>query len=164
MTTSSMSEKSNFLKNDSKVLSFNGVSPKIIKQLLKIDSHLGGQKWSFKGWYEEFSNGHGVVFLNYLQGEIVGFSLFRICPFNEEVHLLKVVTLPEYRNCGLALNNLSAAIEYFDGLGAKKIILDVEASNQGAIKLYKSLKFLEYAKKSHYYSNGETGILMVLMI
>lgn len=78
---------------------------------------------------------------------------------NEEIHIHDLAVLPEHRRKGVAsalLSHLLAAAK-----GARRIKLEVRASNLVAQAFYKKHGFREAAFLPHYYEDGEDGILMI---
>lgn len=55
--------------------------------------------------------------------------------------IANVAVHPDYRRRGIARSLMVKAIEHIEDRGGREILLQVEAGNQGAIDLYRSLKF-----------------------
>ena len=88
---------------------------------------------------------------------IVGFIL-AFCEGNE-VHIHDLAVLPEHRRKGIASALLSHLLG--EAKEAKRVKLEVRASNTAAQAFYKKHGFREASRLSHYYEDGEDGILMV---
>lgn len=75
---------------------------------------------------------------------------------SEELEIMKIGTLPEYRRDGFG-TILLKEIEKLK----KKILLEVRESNQGAREFYKKFGFIEIGKRKNYYSDTrESAIIM----
>lgn len=77
----------------------------------------------------------------------------------EEVHIHDLAVLPEHRRKGIASALLSRLLD--ETKGAKRVRLEVRASNAAAQAFYKKHGFREAAFLPHYYEDGEDGILMI---
>jgi ribosomal-protein-alanine N-acetyltransferase len=74
-----------------------------------------------------------------------------------EYEILNIAVAPEWRRQGVAKYLISDCIMPVDGT----VYLEVRASNQAALNLYKSFGFLEVASRHGYYSDPpETAIVM----
>ncbi len=105
-------------------------------------------------------------------GKIVGYNIIRlekssITPWRPRVksngHVISIAVLPEYRRLGIGKKLMIYILDILNNIGdIKKITLEVRESNIGAIKLYENLDFIRAKVISHYYSDGESAILMEL--
>lgn len=55
-------------------------------------------------------------------------------------------------------------MEYFMSINIKEVTLEVRSSNKIAINLYESYGFKVITTRNNYYSNGESALLMHLML
>lgn len=79
----------------------------------------------------------------------------------DETEIVNLCVLPEYRRAGIARALVNGAIDMSRSLGASKLMLEVRASNTGAIKLYEGFGFFPVGvSKNHYSSPTEDAILM----
>jgi ribosomal-protein-alanine N-acetyltransferase len=83
----------------------------------------------------------------------------------DELHVLSVATLPEYRRTGLARALLAQAIDFAKRQGAQRIQLEVRRSNRAAICLYRAFGFSAMGIREQYYAdNLEDAIEMALFL
>lgn len=76
------------------------------------------------------------------QGRVLGNA--SLLPVNEFPHrwvMANVAVLPEERGRGIGRTLVNASIEHAQERGAREIVLQVDQSNQAALKLYESLGF-----------------------
>ncbi|MFQ6050128.1 MAG: ribosomal protein S18-alanine N-acetyltransferase [Candidatus Hydrothermarchaeota archaeon] len=95
-----------------------------------------------------------------VQGEIVGYAIY-VLETNEIGHLLSIAVDPNWRRKKIGTSLMNYIIEDLRNKGVKYLKLEVREGNLPAIKLYKSLGFLEIEIIRYYYSDGENAILMV---
>ncbi|HKM15899.1 MAG TPA: GNAT family N-acetyltransferase [Marinospirillum sp.] len=68
-----------------------------------------------------------------------------------ETELLYLLVEPQARRQGLAAQLLDKSLAYSEQLNAERMLLEVRASNQSAIALYKGRKFVQEGKRKNYY-------------
>lgn len=90
----------------------------------------------------------------------------RVCAFvhcwliADEIQILNVATDPAFRRQGVARALLEALLSELSRRGFCVALLEVRASNEPAIALYRSLGFIDDAIRERYYSDGEDALLM----
>jgi ribosomal-protein-alanine N-acetyltransferase len=83
----------------------------------------------------------------------------------DELHILSVATLPEFRRQGLARALLEYAIGFSRIRKCRSILLEVRRSNEGAIRLYRAFGFSAIGIRPRYYAdNFEDAIEMILTL
>lgn len=75
-------------------------------------------------------------------------------------HIKDLAVHPNYRRRGIARHLLSEALAHLYSAGAIRSMLEVRASNEPAISLYRSVGFLPTRRRPGYYDDGETAIVM----
>ena len=75
---------------------------------------------------------------------------------DDEYYISNVAVYPEFRGANLGANLLLRVEEEAKRYGAEKIVLDVKADNQGAIKLYNRLSYSIVGKSRRAKINGES--------
>jgi ribosomal-protein-alanine N-acetyltransferase len=92
-------------------------------------------------------------------GEPLGFALAWHAA--DEVHLLDLAVDPEARRRGVGRELVGAVLGYAREAEARLVLLEVRASNDAAIALYRSSGFSENGVRRGYYSdNGEDAVEM----
>jgi ribosomal-protein-alanine N-acetyltransferase len=83
----------------------------------------------------------------------------------DELHVLSVATLPEFRRRGMARALLARALEFAREADARMVLLEVRRSNAAAIRLYRTFGFSATAVRPKYYAdNLEDAIEMSLVL
>jgi len=81
---------------------------------------------------------------------------------HDEVHILNIAVHPDFRKAGLGEMLMRHCIHCSKDNGLKYAILEVRASNVGAIKLYEKIGFRTTRLRKKYYSdNGEDAYVMM---
>jgi len=94
-----------------------------------------------------------------LPPEIAGFAVFyRV---RDEAELRNIAVHPVHQRKGIARALLAAGIRSLEGAGARRIFLEVRASNQTAIALYLTAGFNRlYARRDYYRDPVEDALVM----
>ena len=89
--------------------------------------------------------------------EIIGYCIFMTAA--DEGEILRIAINHKIRKSGLGKKLLLASICEMQKEGANEIFLEVRASNDSAIALYKSVGFEEIGIRKGYYDNNEDAVL-----
>lgn len=121
-----------------------------------------GQKnpWSDDSLRVELADVNAFHFGAYFAtgGCLSAFLLARI--ILDELHIHHLCTHPECRRKGLADSLLLHVLATARSRGVKKAFLEVAASNNAAIALYKKAGFTSDFTRKKYYSTDDDGIVM----
>ena len=79
----------------------------------------------------------------------------------DEIHINNVAVRPQFRGCGIGTALLHHVLSEARRLGAKRATLEVRASNEGALRLYKRLGFHVAATRRHYYTTPVEDALIL---
>lgn len=92
--------------------------------------------------------------------KVLGFSAFyRV---DEEAELWNIAITPRYRRQGIAKSLLAEAFRRLSDSGAKRLFLEVRASNTPAMELYHSIGFILVARRKEYYHNPREDALVLV--
>jgi ribosomal-protein-alanine acetyltransferase len=94
------------------------------------------------------------------ENSVLGYILF--WHVADEIHLLNVAVEPAARRGGIGRALVEDLLAYARANAAAKVLLEVRASNEAAIRLYERLGFARFNVRARYYSDGEDGVEMVL--
>lgn len=95
-------------------------------------------------------------------GPVLGFLLAWLVV--DEVHVFTVATLPAARRRGVGDALVDAVLRLAEAAGAVKLLLEARVGNAAAIALYAKKGFREINRRREYYSDGEDGIEMELVL
>lgn len=83
----------------------------------------------------------------------------------DELHVLWIGTLPQFRRRKAARAVLDAAVEYSAAEHVRLVLLEVRKDNHAAIRLYRSAGFHAIGLRRGYYAtDAQDAILMTLML
>lgn len=80
----------------------------------------------------------------------------------DEMEVLNLAVLPEFRRQGLGARLLSLALQAGRKMGIEKVRLEARESNRAAISLYARFGFKPLGRRDRYYANGEAALVMAL--
>jgi ribosomal-protein-alanine N-acetyltransferase len=118
--------------------------------------------WSTAQFKEEFA---GIPTTRYMSvaesgNTIVGYCGVFLPAAGVEADILTVAVLPEYRRQGIAKEFMSQIEQWSRERGASAMMLEVELSNESAIKLYESLGYMKISVRMDYYGPGKDAFVM----
>ena len=79
-----------------------------------------------------------------------------------EWELENIAVMPEFRHRGVGRELLSALLRHAHSRGAERILLEVRASNESAIRFYKLSGFEQFARRRDYYRDPEEDALILV--
>lgn len=100
-------------------------------------------------------------------GALLGFAVTSLLPPQAELESIAVATEAQRRGIGRAMLHSLAAQLGSEGAGAgiAELWLEVRASNQAALALYRSAGFAQTGCRKNYYRDpGEDGVLLTLRL
>jgi ribosomal-protein-alanine N-acetyltransferase len=96
-------------------------------------------------------------------GELTGFAVCSLVA--GEAELESIVVASAWQGRGIGRRLLAEAMERLRSAGTHEVFLEVRASNEAALRLYRHFGFTETGRRSGYYSDpAEDGITMRLRL
>ena len=139
----------------------------VIVRNLRIEDHLAIGKilaespetalWSADSLLEAASGGMRA-WVAELNGEMSGVLVGRMAA--DEFEILNLAVLRAHRRRGIASRLLDTALRWSRGTGTKRMLLEVRASNDAAIRLYARHGFTACGRRSQYYQNPAEDALL----
>ena len=118
-----------------------------------------GGNWSATQVAEELDRERATVLVKDYNGDVGGWIVTWHVP-PDELHILEVAVASRHRRQGIATELLQASLsENYRG-NAAVALLEVRASNENAIALYRKAGFVEVGRRKKFYSDGEDAVLM----
>jgi len=132
-----------------------------LRQVLRIDARQPGDRWSSSLFSAELARGDRdrSYLVATVGGRVVGFAgMLFVAP---EAHLLTIVVDGSHRRRGVATLLLGALAVEARRRGADAMTLEVRASNDAALGLYRRFGFAPAGVRRAYYSdNGEDAFVL----
>jgi ribosomal-protein-alanine N-acetyltransferase len=118
--------------------------------------------WSTAQFKEEFAGIPTTRFMSVAEdgNTIVGYCGVFVPAPGIEADILTVAVLPAYRRQGIAKEFMRQIEEYAVEREASAMMLEVELSNESAIKLYESLGYMKISVRMDYYGPGKDAHVM----
>ena len=133
-----------------------------IEQVVAIDQVSFSLPWparSFK--FEVMDNESSRSWVAVLEGRIVAMLVGWLIV--DALHVATIATHPDFRRRGIGRQLLTQALLAAKAEGATRSILEVRASNETALEMYRSFGYVEDGRRNEYYKdNNEDAILMSL--
>jgi ribosomal-protein-alanine N-acetyltransferase len=118
--------------------------------------------WSSSQFKEEFAGMPTTRFMSVAEdgNAIVGYcGVFLPAP-GVEADVLTVGVLPSHRRQGIAREFMRQIEEWAQARQATAMMLEVEITNESAIKLYESLGYMKISVRMDYYGPGQDAHVM----
>ncbi len=130
-----------------------------IKQIADIENECFSLPWSENSLKEELYNPNAKFFKAKIKDEIVGY----IGSFNivGEVSITNIAVKEKFRKKGVATALLNRLETVSRSENAEFITLEVRASNQNAISLYKKFGFSQVGVRKNFYSSPKEDALLL---
>ena len=132
------------------------LTPDYVSAVAAIEKRCFSNPWSETAVNAELENHCSEIYIALVDGTAAGYA--NIYTVLDEMDIVRVAVLPEYRRQGIAAEILKTVLAEKQGT----FYLDVRESNHPAISLYKSLGFVDTGVRKNYYTNPtENAILMM---
>jgi ribosomal-protein-alanine N-acetyltransferase len=118
--------------------------------------------WSTSQFKEEFAGIPSTRYMSVAEdgNTIVGYCGVFVPAPGIEADILTVAVLPAYRRQGIAREFIRQIEAYAIEREASAMMLEVELSNESAIKLYESLGYMKISVRMDYYGPGKDAHVM----
>ncbi len=91
---------------------------------------------------------------------VIAYLCFRL--LEDKMHIVNLAVDPAHRRRGVATFLVEYSLRLAKGYGAKKALLEVRASNQAAMRLYRKMGFCGAGRRQKYYSETrEDAVVMI---
>ncbi len=132
-----------------------------IDKILYIEQTVFSDPWSASMIADMYESDYDYIWVADKDGDIIAYINMRI--LSHEAELMRIAVLECYRGRGLAYKLMQEAVQLCTERNADSIFLEVRASNQPAISLYKKYNFYEIGRRKAYYSNPSDDALLMRM-
>jgi ribosomal-protein-alanine N-acetyltransferase len=91
---------------------------------------------------------------------LVGYASAAV--IDDVADLTRIAVRPAARRSGVARTLFAALVDQAAKRGARRMMLEVDETNEGALALYRSVGFAEVARRRDYYGRGVDAVVMEL--
>ena len=134
------------------------MEPRHLNDILKVESECFPDPWTEQMFKEELSGKYSHYFVAEEEGHAVGYM--GMWALSGEGHITNVAVGRDFRRRGFARALIKHFIEISKRENLEFMTLEVRASNEPAITLYKSFGFREVGIRKKYYKNTEDALLL----
>lgn len=131
-----------------------------VPAVAELEKRIFSMPWSEQGFYDTLTM-ENVIFLTAIEdGQLLGYCGIYLAA--DEGEITNVAVAPEHRRRGIAERLVRTLLEETKPLGIRNYILEVRASNAGAIGLYRKLGFaVSGVRKNFYQKPAEDAVVMM---
>lgn len=131
-----------------------------IPQVWVVERESYPEPWLEQSFWDELENEFSSFYVAEKDKLIIGF--YDLWLYANVGHLLNIAIRRNYRHQGVGTFLLKHSVEEAKKYNADLIYLEVSASNETAISIYKKIGFRKASVKPDYYGDGENAVVMVL--
>jgi [ribosomal protein S18]-alanine N-acetyltransferase len=129
-----------------------------IPALQELEQQCNPSPWSAAQLSSSINTLQPVWVIDQPEHGIIAMLVWQKLPDEAEIHLLN--THPAHRRQGYAQQLLEHLFQWAQQHHINRILLEVRASNYGALQIYKHNGFQRCGLRKNYYHNGEDAVLM----
>lgn len=135
------------------------MSPEHVGQVAAIEALCFSAPWSEKSIASELTNPLSLWVVATDAGRVVGYVGSQ--SVLGEADMMNLAVLPEYRRRGIGKELVCRLTDELNNKEVHSLMLEVRASNDGAIALYSSLDFCQVGRRPGYYRNPKEDALIL---
>ena len=135
------------------------MSPEHVGQVAAIEALCFSAPWSEKSIASELTNPLSLWIVATDAGRVVGYVGSQ--SVLGEADMMNLAVLPEYRRRGIGKELVCRLTDELRNKEVHSLMLEVRASNDGAITLYSSLGFCQVGRRPGYYRNPKEDALIL---
>lgn len=136
----------------------NKFSKDNIETICKIDKTSSSYNWTKDMFLSELENKNSNFEILFIDNKIIGYIIYHIV--FDEAEILNIVIDKNFKGQKLGKYLFEETINKISKQNIKTIFLEVGEKNIPAINLYLKFDFKQYNKRTNYYKNKETALLM----
>ena len=135
------------------------MKPQHVGQVAELEIICFSDPWSEKSVASELDNALSLWLVAEDDGCVAGYIGSQTVM--DESDMMNVAVHPDYRRQGIGEKLVSALVDALKEKGSHCLTLEVRASNENAISLYKKLDFQQVGLRKNYYHNPKEDALIL---
>ncbi|WP_412470555.1 GNAT family N-acetyltransferase [Halobacteriovorax sp. RT-2-4] len=144
----------------------SNIDEEILSNLCDFEAAFFKWPWSKENWQQLASSGRDISCIWAEDDQVVGICVFEVNQ-PDFCHLYKIIVHPDFRRRSIAKklfeDMLSHCKSVFNGQ-IFQVYLEVEASNEGAIRFYERLGLEKIHLKKNFYADGSSAFIMQVVV
>ena len=130
-----------------------------VAQIAELEKLCFSDPWSERSVASELNNPLAFWLVADDNGQVAGYIGSQTVM--GETDMMNVAVHPDYRKQGIATALIVGLVEELRKLGSHCLTLEVRASNENAIRVYRKLDFQEVGCRKNYYRNPKEDALIL---
>ena len=130
-----------------------------VAQIAELEKLCFSDPWSERSVASELNNPLAFWLVADDNGQVAGYIGSQ--SVMGETDMMNVAVHPDYRKQGIATALIVGLVEELRKLGSHCLTLEVRASNENAIRVYRKLDFQEVGCRKNYYRNPKEDALIL---
>ena len=130
-----------------------------VAQVAELEKLCFSDPWSENSVASELENPLALWLVADDDGKVVGYIGSQTVM--DASDMMNVAVHPDYRKQGIATTLIVGLVEELRRNGSRSLTLEVRASNENAIRLYRMLDFQEIGCRKNYYRNPREDALIL---
>lgn len=130
-----------------------------VAQIAELEKLCFNDPWSQNSIASELGNKLSLWLVAEENGNVLGYVGSQTVL--GETDMMNIATHPDYRKKGIGTSLINALIDVLAEQGSHSLMLEVRASNDPAISVYKKLGFDEIGRRKNYYRNPKEDALIL---
>ena len=132
--------------------------PEDLPGVRAVETQTFEDPWSGAGWQHELSRDDRRWRTLHLDVEVVGFGGLWLAP--DAAHVLRLAVDPDRWRQGLGGVLLDDLLQQALAAGQQALTLEVRATNEAALRLYRRRGFVSHGVRPGYYADGEDAVVL----
>lgn len=130
-----------------------------VAAVAEIERQSFAEPWHPSVFFEELAAVGRIYLVSEAGGHVIGYG--GVMVLDEEAHVMTLAVAPQHRRRGDGTRLLLALVESALEAGAVSLTLEVRASNEAALGLYRRFGFEPVGVRSSYYRDEDAVIMWV---
>ena len=130
-----------------------------VSQVAELEKLCFNDPWSEKSVASELNNPLALWLVAEKDGIVAGYVGSQTVI--DETDMMNIAVHPDFRRQGIAQMLVEALVPALAAKGSRYLTLEVRASNDPAIELYRKLGFAEIGRRPRYYRNPKEDALIL---
>ena len=130
-----------------------------VAQVAELEKICFSEPWSERSVASELTNPLAYWLVAEDDGRVAGYIGSQTVM--EETDMMNVAVHPDYRKQGVATALITELVAELKKMGSHCLTLEVRATNESAIRVYRKLDFQEVGRRKNYYRNPREDALIL---